>query len=1200
MSEVATSQFWYLEPPLYEQREEPKLAKVNRQAAMGQLLSNAQLDDRLATMVMEMEVVLERLDAKDVAAAQASAAEERGETLSTGDPSASRPTEQKQSSAQEAETQLPALHPTLTKGQSKFHEGMTRSELMDPEYQATPLNLAMLQQNLNAIDEARSKFSDPYMRQKWLEDSALESARKRLKVANETMSAAAKGSMDLGDRQIQLWMWDWFTSMQEELKSIVASIQDAKPTRRSSASQSKAQLLEEETEEGQGQQEERQRVPDSLQPLLKAISTERLALIPVLEIMALLGAGESGGLRVARACGVIGKSIEKEYHAQQAKRRERLARSGVRGHGTAAIDRDTLAVMDGRDITQPEVRDELKSLASARDEMWTTTRWSNAMQLKMGSFLLDLLTRVALIRRSAQARDGSLWNQRVPAFYTSYQYVTGRRVGVIKLNNYIMERLDRTSLGEVLHPRQLPMLVPPRPWVSHNSGGYFTERKSVMRLKDSTEQGSYLRAAAESGELDKVLSSLDVLGQTAWKVNVPVLKVVSDVWNSGEALGDLPPRHKEITLPPEPEDYHTNLRSRHMYNQLVATAQMQQVSNHSQRCDTNYKLEIARAFAKDKFYFPHNIDFRGRAYPIPPNFNHMGNDMCRGLLKFDKSKPLGAHGLRWLRIHVANVYGFDKASLSDREQWTLDHMEQILDSARHPLDGSRWWLGADDAWQCLAACMELNEATTWPEGPEAFPSSLPVHQDGTCNGLQHYAALGGDLAGAQQVNLAKGEKPADVYTGVAELVIDQLHKDANEGSEIAQLLKDKITRKVVKQTVMTTVYGVTFIGAKAQIKKQLIDKEVQPQHLWSASHYLARVVLTKIGHLFAGATSIQRWLHLCARLIAKSIPPHRVQDAEELQRASLSQGPRRSRRASDGTIAVNNAASKHISMNKEQMTSVIWTTALGLPVVQPYRRQKKRQMGTKLQSIFITDPSVNHEVSPQKQASAFPPNFVHSLDATHMMMTALEAHRAGLVFASVHDSYWTHAADVDTLSDLIRETFVLLHSNDILANLRQEFLDRFGEHVVFAKDLETCLDELEKVGQGQLPESVASLPRRAAPKGENPTEGLVAAAKVSQEEAARQSHPKRGRPPANRTAASSRSSSSASLDQEQEQEQGQNLEPHTSPDGETQQPTAAASVSGPPSRSARRFVPLKDLFPPLPPKGSFDVKEIRSSLYFFS
>lgn len=43
-----------------------------------------------------------------------------------------------------------------------------------------------------------------------------------------------------------------------------------------------------------------------------------------------------------------------------------------------------------------------------------------------------------------------------------------------------------------------------------------------------------------------------------------------------------------------------------------------------------------------------------------------------------------------------------------------------------------------------------------------------ILQDGTCNGLQHYAALGGDVAGAIAVNLqncAGQDKPQDVYAG---------------------------------------------------------------------------------------------------------------------------------------------------------------------------------------------------------------------------------------------------------------------------------------------------------------------------------------------------------------------------------------------------------------------------------------------------
>jgi len=52
-----------------------------------------------------------------------------------------------------------------------------------------------------------------------------------------------------------------------------------------------------------------------------------------------------------------------------------------------------------------------------------------------------------------------------------------------------------------------------------------------------------------------------------------------------------------------------------------------------------------------------------------------------------------------------------------------------------------------------------------------------VHQDGSCNGLQHYAALGRDMEGAYQVNLGPGEKPSDVYTHVSKMVIELINKD---------------------------------------------------------------------------------------------------------------------------------------------------------------------------------------------------------------------------------------------------------------------------------------------------------------------------------------------------------------------------------------------------------------------------------------
>lgn len=64
---------------------------------------------------------------------------------------------------------------------------------------------------------------------------------------------------------------------------------------------------------------------------------------------------------------------------------------------------------------------------------------------------------------------------------------------------------------------------------------------------------------------------------------------------------------------------------------------------------------------EDGFYFPHNLDFRGRAYPMHPNLNHLGADLSRGLLQFADAKPLGPDGLRWLEISVSRpAAGFDR------------------------------------------------------------------------------------------------------------------------------------------------------------------------------------------------------------------------------------------------------------------------------------------------------------------------------------------------------------------------------------------------------------------------------------------------------------------------------------------------------------------------------------------------------------
>jgi DNA-directed RNA polymerase len=120
-----------------------------------------------------------------------------------------------------------------------------------------------------------------------------------------------------------------------------------------------------------------------------------------------------------------------------------------------------------------------------------------------------------------------------------------------------------------------------------------------------------------------------------------------------------------------------------------------------------------------------------------------------------------------------------------------------------------------------------------------------------------------------------------------------------------------------------------------------------------------------------------------------------------------------------------------------------WVTPLGLPVVQPYRKHRSFSVNTLLQHVQLNVNNDDIPVLPVRQKSAFPPNFVHSLDSTHMLMTAIEMDRMCLPFAAVHDSYWAHACNVDTMNATLRRSFVDLYSQPILENLHESLSCRF-------------------------------------------------------------------------------------------------------------------------------------------------------------
>ncbi|TXT11160.1 hypothetical protein VHUM_01911 [Vanrija humicola] len=903
---------------------------------------------------------------------------------------------------------------------------------------------------------------------------------------------------------------------------------------------------------------------------LTVLPPKKMALITILEVMRMVGSGGvTDGMKTLRGVVSVGKAVETEHRAETI----RTVVGTDHALWQRAVDAQTqkpsrrnigeLWTQIGREREQSAQSTEEMSKAINAELMsvWTPP-WSQMLQMSLGSHLVEALIKVAKVpRKGVDPLTGEAVTEEQPAFNHEYEYLRGKKLGVIRLNPVVASRLAADSVRQVIHPKHLPMLVPPRPWTQWNDGAYLATPVTMMRFKDSVEQMNYLKAASQNDHLTPVFHGLDVLSSTPWRINRGVFDVVLEAWNAGEAIADIPATPDKTTyeMPekPDPRDTDPARRSSYIHNLKMVLAQ--QRKDHAERCKYNYNLEIARSYLNDVFYIPHNMDFRGRAYPIPPHLSPVGDDLCRGLLTFGIKKPLGATGLKWLQIHLANVTGFDKASFEERAKYAQEHEDDIFDSADNPLTGRRWWLKAEDPWQCLAVCKDLAAALRSPD-PTKYESSLPVHQDGTCNGMQHYAALGGDVRGAKAVNLEKGDRPADIYTGVADLVNASIEEDKKNNVPVALLIDGPLGRKVVKQTVMTTVYGVTFIGARDQIAKQLVARGgLTGDDVYMVSSYVARKVLDSIGDLFSGARAIQDWLTMSARLVAKSIPQERLMVATSPDDPTIKKKKRSDPKGAKGRLS------------KELMTAVVWTTPLGLPVVQPYRKAAKKQVMTSLQTVFIHDPNAPSEVSPQKQATAFPPNFVHSLDATHMLLTAVQCNQSNIQFASVHDSYWTHAATVEPMSEVIRDTFIHLHTQNLIGELHDEFLERYGDNCIPVNSDSGYLKTVV--------EKRRASERRAKPKAATAVE--VSEDGVEEVE----------------DAAVSLSDADADADHDPDSaivnekvlEGSEGIDVSEIKDG-----VEVITLNG------QRFVRFRDILPRPPPRGVFDVEKIRESAYFFS
>jgi len=656
----------------------------------------------------------------------------------------------------------------------------------------------------------------------------------------------------------------------------------------------------------------------------------------------------------------------------------------------------------------------------------------------VGGALVDILLSSAVVEAARSSLDpddvvaAQEWAQvsdkefaemqgrlKVPAFEHKLVREGKKTVGYIVFRRCASDTicLSQDELMKFIVPKHQPMVMRPRPWSpSHPQpeGGFLLLKVPFIRTSNESQAKQVLRQY-DTSRLSRVC---DMLGGTPWRINRRILDIMDDAYYAKDlgiaalpsmtdpVLQELPTNINEL---PE-EDQNALKLQRH--NQVKRINELR-----SERPTFEQKLTVARDFQyAEHLFFPHNIDFRGRAYPVPPHLNHIGDDTCRGLLMFAEPRPLGKDGFFWLKVSLANLLGKDKLPLHERVAFIDESQDWIEEVARDPLSASsieRWSTADDGPWQALARMFELTKI--WRSGDaERFETRLPIHLDGSCNGLQHYAALGRDEWGAKAVNLTPSDRPQDVYSIVLGVVDEKVRKraeivdDTAEGRSARQLCeRGLLKRKVVKQTIMTICYGVTTVGAKAQVQRQieaLVGNEVEPREIDFMAGYLSKLVLKSIGEVFERAMAIKDWFDSVSKIL-----------------------------------------------NKLQIP-VSWISPAGLVCMQPYQKRRAVQIPTTRQKVTLQNLD-GPLVDKPKQRMGFPPNFVHSLDATHMMLVASACHRHRIQFAGVHDSFWTHPCDAPTLNRIIRSTFFELHSAPILQELHENLTVQLGSHADLLDDL---------------------------------------------------------------------------------------------------------------------------------------------------
>ena len=550
-------------------------------------------------------------------------------------------------------------------------------------------------------------------------------------------------------------------------------------------------------------------------------------------------------------------------------------------------------------------------------------------------------------------------------------------------------------------PMYGPLVIPPQPWTSFNTGCYydFALSSSVPLVRGANrEQRKAIQHHFDKFGTPDYAKALNAVQATPLMINDDVLSVLEWATENRLSFGKFPemiapafPKTPENIAEMDPEIAMQLKKDQKAWHGKAREADANQGNMYAVLKTANEMTEYP------EFWLPWNFDFRGRLYPVS-TFNYHRDDHVKALFTLANGKAVDGETRDWLSIHLANCGDFgkiSKQSFADRISWVADHHDQIMATAADFKATFDWWRQADKPFQFLAAVYEYAKLQSDPDTLVHLPPAM----DGTNSGVQHYSSALRNEDDGMLVNLVPSDKCQDVYASVAAVSTRLLQ--AMAGDPIADAwLAFGVGRKEVKRNTMTYGYSSVERGFCDQILEDLMAP---------LRRDVAHGRLDK--HPFGDNKSQVKHAALLAKV--------NYQAVQEVVK-SVADGMKFLQELTD-------------AVSKEDKT-LRWQTPCGFPVVQSYKKWIKKRV-----RIYLWDRQIKKErwtqltireenpfkIDTKKMRSAVAANAVHSLDSAHMINTILMALDNGVEdFFVIHDSFATTCADTWTMYHCVRHAFV--------------------------------------------------------------------------------------------------------------------------------------------------------------------------------